>query len=39
MAKGRKTKSKKTAAKKSGGKSAPDNLTKRLLRLYTGALA
>ena len=38
MAKGRKTKSKKPAVKKSGRKSAPDNLTKRLLRLYTGAL-
>ena len=38
MAKGRKTKSKKTAVKKSSRKSAPDNLTKRLLRLYTGAL-
>ena len=39
MAKGRKTKSKKTVAKKSGGKNAPkDHLTKRLSRLYTGAL-
>ena len=38
MAKGRKTKSKKPAVKKSSRKSAPDNLTKRLLRLYTGAL-
>jgi 4-hydroxy-4-methyl-2-oxoglutarate aldolase len=37
MAKGRKTKSK-TTAKKSGVKTAPDNLTRRLLRLYTGAL-
>ena len=38
MAKGRKTKSKKAAVKKPSRKSAPDNLTKRLLRLYTGAL-
>jgi len=38
MAKGRKTKSKKTVSKKAGAKSAPDNLTRRLSRLYTGAL-
>ncbi len=38
MAKGRKTKSKKTDDKKSNSKSAPDALTQRLARLYTGAL-
>jgi 4-hydroxy-4-methyl-2-oxoglutarate aldolase len=38
MAKGRKTKSKKTTSRKVNGKSAPDALTRRLARLYTGAL-
>ncbi len=38
MAKGRKAKPKKTSPKKAGGKGAPDGLTRRLSRLYTGAL-
>ena len=39
MAKGRKTRSKKTPPKSSGGKPASeDKLTRRLSRLYTGAL-
>ena len=39
MAKSRKAKTKKTASKKSGTRTAPkDNLTRRLEKLYTGAL-
>ena len=38
MAKSRKTKTKKPASKKSGARTPKDNLTRRLEKLYTGAL-